>query len=93
MGTALVVGALAGALMGGAGAAYSAHEQRQAAKKQEALQREANARQEQIAKEQAGATPQQRTAAEASARKERLQSGLRQSILTNQAVSGTKLGD
>lgn len=93
MATGLIVGALAGALMGGAGAAYSAHEQRKAAKQQEALQREANAKQEQIAKEQAGATPQMRQAAAEAARKERLKSGLRQTILTNQAEAGTKLGD
>lgn len=93
MSTGLIVGAITGALVGAAGSAYSAHEQRKAAKAQEKLQREANARQEAIAKEQAGATPLQRHAQEAAARKERARSGLRQSILTNQSSAGTKLGD
>lgn len=93
MSTALIVGSIVGALAGSAGAAYSAHEQRKAAKQQEALQREANAKQEQIIKEQAGATPQMRQAAAEASRKERLKSGLRQTILTNQAEAGSKLGD
>lgn len=93
MATGLIIGAIAGALAGTAGSLYSAHEQRKAAKAQEKLQREANAKQEAIAKEQAGATPQQRQAQEVSARKERMRSGLRQSILTSQSNSGTKLGD
>ena len=96
MGTGLEVlayAAIASAVAGAGASAYSAHEQRKAAKAQEKLQREANAKQEAIAKEQAGATPQQRQAQEVSARKERMRSGLRQSILTSQSNSGTKLGD
>lgn len=93
MATGLIIGAAAGALAGGASAAINAHEQRKAAKTQQRLQREANARQEQIAKERAGATPQRRTAQSAAAKREMLRSGLRQTILTNQSMSGTKLGD
>jgi len=96
MGTGLEVlayAAVAGLVSGAATSAYSAHEQRKAAKAQEKLQREANAKQEAIAREQAGAVPQQRQAQEVAVRKERMRSGLRQSILTNQQSADTKLGD
>lgn len=93
MATGLIVGAVVGALAGAAGSAYSAHEQRKAARQQASLQREANEREEQIAKAQAGVTPQERQAQASAARKEKIRSGLRQSILTNQSSNGTKLGD
>lgn len=88
---ALIAGAI-GIAAGAANSIYSGVQQRKAAKRQEALQREANALQEKQMLAQAGATPQQRMAADAEARKERARSGLRQTILTGQNNQGTKLG-
>lgn len=82
----------AGALIGAGSSAYNGIQQRKAAKRNQALQREANALQEKQMLAQAGATPQQRMAADAEARKERARSGLRQTILTAQNTQGTKLG-
>lgn len=88
---ALIAGGL-GLLAGGIGSAYSGIQQRKAAKRQERIQREGNALIEKQMLAQAGATPQQRQAAQAEAHKEMAKKGLRQTLLAAQPVSNTRLG-
>ena len=85
VGTAL----LAGAIIGGATSAYSAHQQSKAAKKQAEIQREADEKQARIAAGKAGAETQQNAIQFDSSEKK---SALQRAILTR-SNSGSKLGD
>jgi len=91
--TGAIIAAAVGIAAGAGVSAYNAHEQRKAAKQANRLQAEANRKTEELAKAQAGATPQQRFAAESLARAERARKGIRQTLLTSSSGNpDTKLG-
>ena len=90
--TGALIATAIGVAAGAANSIYTGVQQRKAAKKQAALQREANALQEKQMMAQAAQTPQQRQAAQSEAHREMAKAGLRQTLLAAQPSQNTRLG-